>query len=62
MTKMSEQSKEIEAMSYTEFVDKTVVQLNEVLFYELRDILVDEYIPFAVVKRKDITKEILAEI
>lgn len=48
-------------MSYTEFVDKTVVQLNEVLFYELRDILVDEYIPFAVVKRKDITKEILAE-
>ena len=59
---MSEQSKEIEAMSYTEFVDKTVVQLNEVLFYELRDILVDEYIPFAVVKRKDITKEILAEI
>lgn len=48
-------------MSYVDFVERTVVQLEDKLFCELRDFLVDEYLPFTLIKCEDVTKEILSE-
>lgn len=48
-------------MSYKELADRTILQLNDDLFFELRDILAQEYVQFNVFALEDISKHILAE-
>jgi len=48
-------------MSYIEFVEDSIGNLDNDLFCEFRNTLVYDYIPFALIKRENVTPEILKE-
>lgn len=48
-------------MQRKEFLEKTVIQLDDDLFGELKKLIVGEYISFSFMKKESITKETLAE-
>lgn len=48
-------------MQRKEFLEKTVIQLDDDLFGEFKKLIVGEYISFSFIKKESITKETLAE-
>ena len=48
-------------MQRKEFLEKTVIQLDDDLFGELKKLIVGKYISFSFIKKESITKETLAE-
>lgn len=44
-------------MQRKEFLEKTVIQLDDDLFGELKKLIVGEYISFSFMKKESITKE-----
>ena len=48
-------------MSYSSFVQTTVLGLDSDLFNELRDVLVDDYLPLAIIQKEELTPHVLAE-
>lgn len=48
-------------MKCTSFIRTTVLSLNEALFCNLRDALVDNYLPLAIAKKEDLSAPLLAE-
>lgn len=48
-------------MSYSEFIQTTVIDLNATLYKELRDTLIDEYLPVFLVQKEDLSSTVLAE-
>ena len=50
-----------QTMTYTSFVKKTICNLSESMFEELKQLLLGEYISFSIIDHKDVTINILAE-
>ena len=48
-------------MNYVDFLKQIMDELEETLYAEFRDILVEEYITFSIIEKESITKEILFE-
>jgi hypothetical protein len=48
-------------MQRKEFLEKTVIQLDDDLFGEFKKLIVGKYISFSFIKKESITKETLAE-
>lgn len=48
-------------MQRKEFLEKTVIQLDDDLFGEFKKLIVGKYISFPFIKKESITKETLAE-
>lgn len=48
-------------MSYSGFVQTTVFNLDSALFNELRDVLVDEYLPLHLAQKEELTANVLGE-
>ena len=48
-------------MTYKDFVEETICNLNEPVFEELKQLLLGEYISFSIIDYENVTKDILAE-
>lgn len=48
-------------MTYKEFVEATICNLSQPVFEELKQLLLGEYISFAIIDHEDVTIDILAE-
>lgn len=48
-------------MSYSNFVQTTVLNLDAELFNELRDVIIDEYLPLHLAPKEELTVNILGE-
>lgn len=48
-------------MTYIDFAEETICNLNEPVFEELKQLLLGEYISFSIIDYENVTKDILAE-
>lgn len=49
-------------MECSEFLKETVLDLDDTLFLEMRNILIDDYLPLEMAEKEDVTKPVLAEL